>query len=309
MLKFKSKKKDTSEKPKRKFSTGKILFSLTLAIITYFILISIESGILDKYEKIEVVMSLTNIEEGTEITEDNVSDLFGMKEVNASLKLENGVEKVEDLVGYIAQENIVSNEIMHLGSFINKKEALQGIEEPTNVSISVSNINNAVAGTLRKGDFIDISVILSETGENVKLFNHIYIQEAYDSSGVTVDRGSDTPTIMLLITVDKEDLEWLYEMTAKGEIKINTSKYADYEALSLFDQIDTTTEDEADKEKGKETKQQTDENTQIEDAVYVSENDNEYHTAECEKTNEDSIAIAFSDAKNQGYTPHTECID
>lgn len=289
---IKNKKKEKT--PNKKGGLGKILFSLIMAIILFFVLISIESNILDKYEKVNTVVAVVDIEKGTEITSSNVKDLFEVREIDKKLEISTDAKELEDLVGFITDKDFGLNEIVSFNDLINKESVLIGIDNPTDISITVNNISKALAGTLRQGDFIDISVLLSETGQNVKMINHVYIKEAYDGAGVVAGRDSETPSIMLLITLDKEDLGWFYEATNKGDIRINSSDYSEYETFEeeVIKELEALAEAE---------------NPQ-EEEVYVSENDLLYHDENCENLGDVVRTMTVEDAKAQGFTIHEDCL-
>ncbi len=90
------------------------------------------------------------------------------------------------------------------------------------ISISVKELYEGVAGTLREGDYIDIYTLWKE-GEEVRsqlLAEHVRIKETFNTQGVQIDAGKEGLSQLIVVPIEKNQVSVFYEMLAKGNIRI-----------------------------------------------------------------------------------------
>ncbi len=97
-----------------------------------------------------------------------------------------------------------------------------GYECLTWVSISIKELYEGVAGTLREGDYIDIYTVWKE-GEEVcsqRLAEHVRIKETFNAQGVQIEDEKEGLSQLIVVPIEKEQVSVFYEMLAKGNIRI-----------------------------------------------------------------------------------------
>lgn len=208
---------------------GKFFLALIAAIVVFIALIVIQTGITNKYEKVSVVVAKDNISTNTDITEENLTQFFTTIDYDVT-KLPEGYVLGSDInilansiTNYdIPKGQVITNASVKATSDITKSIALANSEDLVETSFSVSAVSDAVAGTLRRGDVITIILYRGQQENAVAAFNEdgiqrfvledIHIKQAYDTSGVVVEKGSDTPATMFDIISNQDDVDTLNEL-------------------------------------------------------------------------------------------------
>ena len=221
----------SNEKTKKQKSggLGKFFLAFIAAIVVFVALIVIQTGITNKYEKVSVVVAKTNIGVNTDVTDENVSQLFTTIDYDAT-KLPEGYilgDNLNELANSITnceipKGQVVTNTSVRATSDITKNIALANDDSLVETSFSVSAVSDAVAGTLRRGDVITIILYRGQQENTVNAFNEdgiqrfvledIHIKQAYDSAGVVVPEDSDTPATMFNIISNQDDIDTLNEL-------------------------------------------------------------------------------------------------
>ena len=197
----------------------KIVISLVVAIVLFFVLLTVESSMLKNYEKKMVVIATQPILRGTVIDQANVNVYFKNYEVDKKLVSENTITKTEELVGTIVVNNLDPNEIVNANDFKSEKDVIARLEEPVKVSVAVSGISNAVGGRIRSGDLVDITVLNKNTGDAEYLLEDVYILEAMTSDGVTVAKeDTSRMTTLFNVLIDKKDVNDAVLALSQGTI-------------------------------------------------------------------------------------------
>lgn len=206
----------------KKVNLNKLVISFILAIILFFILISIEAGILNNYEKISLVRAKTDIKAGTEITPENRDTYFYMGEAAVNQCIDKPVVDLNKLNQTVITRDVLKNETIASQYIKSGNYNLAQMNNPIEVSLNVNTISDAVGGILRKGDKIDISVFNEETGESEVLFQDVYIQKALDNSGTEIDLYSkDKPATVINILIERDKQKVFNEMLQKEKIFIS----------------------------------------------------------------------------------------
>lgn len=206
----------------KKVNLNKLVISFILAIILFFILISIEAGILNNYEKIALVRAKTDIKAGTEITPENRDTYFYMGEAAVNQCIDKPVVDLNKLNQTVITRDVLKNETIASQYIKSGNYNLAQMNNPIEVSLNVNTISDAVGGILRKGDKIDISVFNEETGESEVLFQDVYVQKTLDNSGTEIDLYSkDKPATVINILIERDKQKVFNEMLQKEKIFIS----------------------------------------------------------------------------------------
>lgn len=213
--------KKKREKKERKTSLKTIFFSLIVAIAMFFVLVAIETSILDNYEKEKVVVAIQEVENGTEITKENVEDYFYIKEVDKSLVTKDSVLILSDMPGYIVKDNISMGEIVNFNRLVSKTSVLANIKVPVETSLKVADLSDLVGGTIRSGDLINISVVNKETNENEEILKNVFVSQAFDSSGAALTQVEDKPAITINVIIDKSFESEFNTRINQGKVRVS----------------------------------------------------------------------------------------
>ena len=218
-----------------------VILSLILAVTVFCCLMAVENNMMKKYEQEEIIVAKEKIEKGTQITESVIKRSFKKIKVTKNVAVKGTVKTASELKGKTAAVSLPEGAVVYKSSFISEETAA-GIENPVELSISVSTFSNGVSGTLRKGDFVYIYGEKekttaeqqqdmengSETAEdNLIGKGSYYIKDAFTSSGEIIKPGDSVSVASVFtIIVSEEDYGKLCEQISASRevILIKTDK-------------------------------------------------------------------------------------
>lgn len=200
-------------------SFKKVAICLIISIMLFVGLLFIEKSILKPNGETDILIATDDIKEGTLLT-DEILNSFKAKNVDSELSVTGAIKNKEELVNRIANENINKGEILSINSFISKDDVLKDIINPVEVSFNVSDMSQVVGGILREGDMIDISIVDSNTNENVPVLNKVYVEKAISSDGTEIGRNSETAALTLNVIIAKENEANLNTKINSGIIRV-----------------------------------------------------------------------------------------
>lgn len=198
-----------------------ILISLIASIIVFISLLFVQKNILQPNGTATFVVATKEIEEGTLITIDNVSQYFKEETGDGKFKVSNSIGNKKDLVGFIANNYIDKASVVSKKNFTSKESVLSDIKEPVECSVAISSFSQAVSGTVREGDLINISVINETTKKNEQVLANVYVNKAYTSDGREIKRGEELPAVSINLILSKKDEKTLNDSLKKGDIRIS----------------------------------------------------------------------------------------
>jgi len=185
-----------------------VVIGLLLSFMLFIFMTQLEKEILSDYETKQAVISVKEIPAGTWIAEDNVNDYFHTVEVNGKVVTGETVTELSGLYGAYVNRDIGAGEIMYSGVLCSKQLLTADFASPAEMSIRIEDEANGVAGTLRKGNRVNIYVDGSETALKDKEFNEVLsgvvINEAYNSAGELIGM-SDTEEKACILTFYVEE--------------------------------------------------------------------------------------------------------
>ena len=159
-----------------------ILVSAIIALLAFVAITILQSNILDMEESIRVYVVKTNIDEGTKLTQSNLSNYFKVEERVINTLPKNHVKEGEadKLVDKYAGKAYVSEEIVTTEFIEDRASIKSDLKNPVEISFSSAAVN-AVGGILREGDIVNIYYQQEETkGTSTQLLlGQGYIEKAY----------------------------------------------------------------------------------------------------------------------------------
>lgn len=158
----KSTKKRKQKPTETKNGDKRALFALVaiaVAFSLFIIMTIIQNKIIHSIDQMGVVVAVVDVPEGVILTEENMANYFTV-ENRASADIPAGYyTSGYALVGKIVSRDIRAKEIVTSACLISE-DFYAGIEDPVEISIAADKIGQAVGGSLRAGDIINIKVVI-----------------------------------------------------------------------------------------------------------------------------------------------------
>lgn len=201
----KERKRKIKEDKDIKKGDRKALFAfvaLAAAIVLFVVLTIIQNNIVNKVEQKGVVVAIADVPKGIMLTEESIKQYFDVEMRNSSDVPAGYYTSGHPLVGMITGRDIVKKEIVTPGCIV-AENIYEGIEDPVELSIEVGKIGQAVGGSLRAGDRIDIKVVVNMT--------HSQKQDSYTDVGEGDFQLEDVPPM----DYDVPEIEYTEESSAE----------------------------------------------------------------------------------------------
>lgn len=208
------------KKMKRKEWTV-IIAAITAAVMFLGIFMLIERKVLSSYDVERVVTAKTEIEYGTQITKENLSELFEVTQMQTGCVIEGAVVEMSDLIGQVVKYPIHKKEMVSASDLTNRQLWKEQMTDPIEFTFSATSISDAVAGSVRGGDVIDVGITYQREDGQAQyesVGQSIYVMEVYDDSGSAVSRSDkETVCTMFRVIMEKVDGEVLLEKLRVGD--------------------------------------------------------------------------------------------
>lgn len=211
---------------KRKFWIGVI--SLVLALVLFMALLVIQYSMKEKPESKGVFIAKERIPKSLILTEENILSYTEKKEIPVMWLPDGYISSTEQLKNMISTVNIARGSILNTEEFVGYDEYYVGYQELSWISVPIKELYEGVAGSLRKGDYIDIYIVKEEDKQYFCeiLEERVPIAAAYSNQGTMIDEDSTNGlTQLIVIPIEKQNVAQFYERLAQGNIRI-----AKYEA-------------------------------------------------------------------------------
>lgn len=210
---------------KKKLWKGKITgitigFVLTLTL--FFVLIFIQREMLKDTEKTTIVLANRTIIAGTVITKENASEYLKEVEVSNTLVIPETYHSKGELIGKYVNRTVSDNEIIYDGLLWSEAETLRQYENPIELSLRIGEEAAAVAGTIRKGDIVNIYAELEDEDGNQSfelISEKILVNEVYDKNTELI-AVSDKESVALTFTfyLEQENVSDLLDKLTEKDI-------------------------------------------------------------------------------------------
>lgn len=205
--------------------------ALGAAVIIYIVLIQFEKNQLSEYEKGTILTANTMISRGTVITAENRDVYFSSKEIEKTLIPEGAVlaDSMEDMTAVydIAPGTYLMSSMFEEISMIESEYV-----SPKIIGFKAEDLAEVVGGVLRTGDRVDIYLlntlqneetvgIQEEEYEAVLQWENVYIQQAFDSSGVNITPDDSALSAQRFnIYLEEEDIPDFLAALEKGILRM-----------------------------------------------------------------------------------------
>ncbi len=195
---------------------GVMKYIIAAIIIVVFIVTAALIG--KKDNTVSVMAAASDISMGTIITEENVDILAVVKNIAEQDIEDNMLKDKAELIGKTVSCNMAADSIFTsdvMGEEANNRAAMIN---PVVAGVRASDISQFSGGIIRAGDYIDISVVDSNTGKCSNVISNVYVTEAFNSDGTAIE---DNGCAMILnVLIEKESEQYLNEMLATGSIRV-----------------------------------------------------------------------------------------
>lgn len=197
--------------------------SLVLALLLFAVLLTIQQSMKEESECMWVFRTKTEIPQHIILTKENIDSFVEKKYIPVMWLPDGYITSEEALYGMMAQTDIPQGSILYEAAFQMYEQYYADYEKLNWISVPIQELYEGVAGSLRKGDFIDI-YILQEEEENYRcelLQECVLVADTYTSQGTGIEADSEEGLCQLIvIPIEKQNTAVFYEQLAKGSIRI-----------------------------------------------------------------------------------------
>lgn len=215
----------------KKTKQGEDKFSAKAFVIPFFVAI-IFTGIIygtimhqvnSTEGKIPVVYITKSVDKNTKINADDYNNTFTLKYVDQDLIPATVYQSLDELPGdglYI-KTDMDKNQILLPENFTTDDLTMAKYENGhETTSISATSFANAVNGTIRKGDIVDIYSRPSSADAVTELYGRdLYVEAAYTANGTECKNPEDVAT-SLTIWVTPDEVSDINKAVALGNIQV-----------------------------------------------------------------------------------------
>lgn len=275
--------------------------ALIFAIIAFWLMLSAEEAMLNKYEKTTVYIVNTDIVKGTKITDPSV---FSKMEVDKNSVPSGALNGISTLENTYAAFDINANTIITNGMFYSVNDAEKGNRE---ISFAVAGLSGSVNGTVRASDYIDIYIVNpvenkededdnkdSNVAAATPAYTHVYVSEAYTEDGIKISNTDKTSiAARFTIVVPEKEADNIINAFISSDIGFYITKWTD-EAVMEYEKAESGNASETDKVETEDkaetdTKNESEVENDTQDAEDATENNKDGETA-TEAENDSSAA-------------------
>lgn len=153
------------KEPRVKKSSGSLLFtglSLILTIAMFIGLIFLQDYLSEKITYKQVVVAKKDIPDNEIITEENLEKYFTVKSINILDTTAGALADANTLLGKKAIIPLYEGEAVSEKDFENISAYTEGIENPVEVSVKITDIADADGGKIRKGDLVNLTMMFTK---------------------------------------------------------------------------------------------------------------------------------------------------
>ncbi|MCD8325508.1 MAG: SAF domain-containing protein [Lachnospiraceae bacterium] len=208
-------------KDKKRVWIGAI--SAVLAAVVFIAILRIQTAGMEEITYESVVTARQAIAADTELTESNLRTLLEIRQVPAEYVPDAALSSLEGLEGCVIAADLSAGSILTENTVRTISDIYGDYGELFWISVSADQLTQAVAGTLRAGDIIDLYCV--ENGaEGVfcsLLQGNVRVEKVLTKSGEQIANGDETSLAQLfVIPVERADIPLLYEALYSGSLMI-----------------------------------------------------------------------------------------
>lgn len=212
------------KKHKRKGRLFALLGSLLLAAILFVALLKTQERMLNDYEKVSVLVAVKDISANKEISKKNYREYFEKVEIQNERLQEGSYQTLDALNEYeyiFTTQDIQKNEQITSSKITKSNDILANYKEPAEVSFKVEGFEDAVGGTLRRGDIINVTVIDKVSGKEISVLENAFVSKSLDNQGNVIAQDDATKSAVgFNVLIEKADVSEFNENIVLGTIKV-----------------------------------------------------------------------------------------
>ena len=234
------------------------LIAIILAVLAYLAMLRVESNTLSNFTKSNIYVSTQLVGENTVLNEQNASQYFEQKAVDALAVPADAVTDISTLYGKAMRFDLGANTPVTMSMTYDVNKIYAQFEDPKEIGLSVSDISQAVTGVVRSGDYVDIYIYSNERSGGISslleedkeeddtdspklttdtasrnkitatkpLYTNVYVSKAFDASGAIIPNDDKTTTCQRInIVLNTEDASKIYDAVQKGTVYISKKVY------------------------------------------------------------------------------------
>lgn len=214
-------RKKEENRDMKKVLPGTVIGALIVATAVFLVMLDMEKSMLSDYEKGGIVTAASDIPSGQILDEKNVDNYFQVKEIDKLLIPESALTDISQVYGMAPKTDIEKGSFLTAGMFENVNQIASGMREPVVAGFRADDLYQVTGGTLRTGDRIHIYIVMEKTGETRLVWENVFIQDVFDSSGNRILNEDDTtPAQRINILLEKEEAEMFYAELAAGSVRV-----------------------------------------------------------------------------------------
>lgn len=225
----KATKKAKGKEPKRESQTAFTIKSLVVpfilaAVVVCLIYIVVQKGTESKIVTSTAVCAVKDIQKNSIIEKDKVSDYLAEVTMDATLIPENAYQLLAELPdgSFYIENTMTKNQMVMPDDVASKDEIMDKyVEGTTKTSFAVDAFDNSISGRVRSGDVVNVFAVDPTTENLTLMLSDVYVEQAYDSSGVVVD--ADGTAVTFTVRVAPDEIEAMNNAIAYGGIHLYLS--------------------------------------------------------------------------------------
>ncbi len=194
-------------------------------IVTALIYVFLDQKQEDKLLQTTVVVAKEEITKNTYITSEEIDEYFYTLEIDSTKISDNTYTALSDLPdGFYVLDSLSPKQQVYTSNIAESDELLDKYKtsEVFSTSIYVSAFYNALNGTIRKGDIIDIYAINPATGSLELYAEDVYVAAAYSSSGEEIENDGIAVSFSIYVTAD--EIEKVNDAITDGGVHLFLAK-------------------------------------------------------------------------------------
>ncbi len=212
-------------------TTRRLVVSFLITIMFFCICMLMIKNLTAEEETVPALVSVKEIPANTIVTEG--SGYFAIRDIPVSLLPEGMLKDIQQVTGQFTVCNVGKNQILSKDLFRDKKAAAFTPQNPLEVSVGTASISQIVGGTVREGDFVNISSVKGshEIGADgasnyvytsVLIAEKAYVTRTFTASGAVVDsQDTEQPVTVINIIISAEQEEAFNIALEEGTLRIS----------------------------------------------------------------------------------------
>ena len=196
--------------------------SVGLALLVFCVLLLVQKNMKEEPVYEPVLCAKERIEEQVVITEENASKYVEIKNVPQDFVPEQSFKMVSDLYGKMFLSTVTKGSVLTEVMCEKFNKDYKNYDCLTWISVPVKELYEGVAGSIRKGDYIDIYTLWKDGDAACSqlLLEHVRVQETFSAQGNSIEGNEDGLSQLLVVPIEKGQVATFFELLAKGNVRI-----------------------------------------------------------------------------------------